>query len=273
MKFFLSLVILFLNMNFGFCSDLFDVEDKKDIFYNSENSSENNIEPLILELKNITNKIETLEHNFHIVQKKLEILEKILREQKISTDVSIKSSENSLKEEKNIFAEIESKQELSDKKIEEGKISKIDDKKAILAKELYDAALIEFKEGKKLKELNKLKEAEAYFIKSQQKFENFLQNYEGHSLQGRAFFWYASCYYERRLFNEAAKNYLTGYKKFPKSEKAAESLLKAAMSFKELKEKNGACKILKILETLPEKPASVVNNASKILTNLECEKK
>jgi tol-pal system protein YbgF len=112
----------------------------------------------------------------------------------------------------------------------------------------YDKALAALKESK--------------FEESESMFDAFIQQYPNSDLSGNASFWYAETFYRRGDFDKAAVNYLKGYKKYPKSPKAADSLLKLALSLGELKKKNDACAVLDKLEAeYKHRPSSSIKRA------------
>lgn len=72
-------------------------------------------------------------------------------------------------------------------------------------------------------------------------FSNFLQKYPDHSLAGSAQYWLGETYYAQGDFKSAAGNFLQGYKKYPKSRRAPDSLLKLGISLKRLGQDEQAC--------------------------------
>ncbi len=72
-------------------------------------------------------------------------------------------------------------------------------------------------------------------------FSNFLQKYPDHSLAGSAQYWLGETFYAQGDFKRAAANFLQGYKKFPKSRRAPDSLLKLGISLNRLGQADQAC--------------------------------
>jgi tol-pal system protein YbgF len=72
-------------------------------------------------------------------------------------------------------------------------------------------------------------------------FANFLQKYPDHSLAGSAQYWLGETHYAQGDFKQAAVNFLQGYKKYPKSRRAPDSLLKLGMSLNRLGQAEQAC--------------------------------
>jgi tol-pal system protein YbgF len=72
-------------------------------------------------------------------------------------------------------------------------------------------------------------------------FSNFLQKYPDHSLAGSAQYWLGETFYAQGDFKRAASNFLQGYKKYPKSRRAPDSLLKLGISLNRLGQGEQAC--------------------------------
>ncbi len=72
-------------------------------------------------------------------------------------------------------------------------------------------------------------------------FSNFLQKYPDHSLAGSAQYWLGETFYAQGDFKRAASNFLQGYKKYPKSRRAPDSLLKLGISLNRLGQAEQAC--------------------------------
>jgi tol-pal system protein YbgF len=72
-------------------------------------------------------------------------------------------------------------------------------------------------------------------------FRSFLDRNRAHSLAGNAQYWLGETYYVQGDYKQAAQAFLVGYKEFPKSRKAADSLLKLGLSLNRLGQKEQAC--------------------------------
>jgi tol-pal system protein YbgF len=72
-------------------------------------------------------------------------------------------------------------------------------------------------------------------------FQTFLQKYPDHGLAGSAQYWLGETYYAQGDFRQAAQAFLQGYKQYPKSRRAADSLLKLGISLNRLGQKQQAC--------------------------------
>jgi tol-pal system protein YbgF len=72
-------------------------------------------------------------------------------------------------------------------------------------------------------------------------FSNFLQKFPDHSLAGSAQYWLGETFYAQGDFKRAAQSFLKGYKSYPKSRRAADSLLKLGLSLGRLGQGDQAC--------------------------------
>lgn len=76
-------------------------------------------------------------------------------------------------------------------------------------------------------------------------FAAFAQNYPKDPLIGNAYYWLGETYYVRRDYVKAADDFRQGYESMPAGPKAADNLLKLAMSLNALKKNKEACVVLK----------------------------
>ncbi len=72
-------------------------------------------------------------------------------------------------------------------------------------------------------------------------FSTFLSKYPDHSLAGSAQYWLGETFYAQSDFKRAAQSFLQGYKRYPKSRRAADSLLKLGISLNRLGQGEQAC--------------------------------
>jgi tol-pal system protein YbgF len=79
------------------------------------------------------------------------------------------------------------------------------------------------------------------FGDAEQGFRLFIEKYPDHNLAGSAQYWLGETYYAQGDYREAAKNFLSGYKRFPKSRRAPDSLLKLGVSLNKLGQTQQAC--------------------------------
>jgi tol-pal system protein YbgF len=79
------------------------------------------------------------------------------------------------------------------------------------------------------------------FGEAESGFRGFIQKYPGHSLAGSAQYWLGETYFAQSDFRQAAQTFLMGYQQYPKSRRAADSLLKLGISLARLGQKQQAC--------------------------------
>ncbi len=79
------------------------------------------------------------------------------------------------------------------------------------------------------------------FADAEAGFSTFLTKYPDHGLAGSAQYWLGETYYAQRDYRRAAQTFLQGYKKYPKSRRAPDSLLKLGISLGRLGQSQQAC--------------------------------
>lgn len=79
------------------------------------------------------------------------------------------------------------------------------------------------------------------FSDAESGFSSFVSKYPEHSLAGSAQYWLGETYYAQGDFRQAAQNFLQGYKGYPKSRRAPDSLLKLGISLNKLGQTQQAC--------------------------------
>ena len=79
------------------------------------------------------------------------------------------------------------------------------------------------------------------FAEAEAGFGSFMAKYPDHSLAGSAQYWLGETYYAQSDFKRAAQAFLRGYKTYPKSRRAADSLLKLGISLNRLGQTEQAC--------------------------------
>jgi tol-pal system protein YbgF len=72
-------------------------------------------------------------------------------------------------------------------------------------------------------------------------FRGFIEKYPDHSLAGSAQYWLGETYFAQNDFRQAAQTFLKGYQQYPKSRRAADSLLKLGISLGRLGQKQQSC--------------------------------
>lgn len=94
-------------------------------------------------------------------------------------------------------------------------------------------------------------------------FQRFLASFPSSNLSGNAQYWLGETYYVRGKYNEAAKAFLDGYKKFGSGNKAPDSLLKLGMALQQLGEKDTACATFGELKSkFPKAPKHIKRRAA-----------
>lgn len=215
-------------------------------------SSSNNDERLeLLERANqqLLNRIEIAEHNIAKLER---IVNSTRKEEAISNNNSAIIERNSgNSDDADIFGVIDESSN--------NNLSPASNKSPITDKQLYNLALASLKD-------KNLPDAE-------KKFAEFIKKYPNSSLVSNAYFWYGDIFYQNKMFDKAAINYLKGYKQSPKGDKASDSLLKSALSLGELKKNKEACSVLSKLESeFPNRASASKKRASDAEIKYGCNK-
>jgi tol-pal system protein YbgF len=79
------------------------------------------------------------------------------------------------------------------------------------------------------------------FSEAEVGFRQFLEKYPDHSLAGSAQYQLGETFYAQGQYQEAARNFLQGYKNYPKSRRAPDSLVKLGLSLRKLDQRDQAC--------------------------------
>ncbi|HZD25371.1 MAG TPA: tol-pal system protein YbgF [Alphaproteobacteria bacterium] len=82
------------------------------------------------------------------------------------------------------------------------------------------------------------------FDGAQQAFQEFLQKHPDDKLAGNAFYWLGETHFARAQYQEAAKTFVQGYKRFPEGAKAPDTLLKLAITLRKMEQPKEACATL-----------------------------
>jgi len=99
----------------------------------------------------------------------------------------------------------------------------------------------------------------------------FVEQHPTDPMAGNAQYWLGETYYTRSRFIEAASAFAEGYKRYPKSAKAADDLLKLGMSLGRADQKQNACLALAQLDRdFPNPGASVKEHAGAEKKRLGC---
>ncbi len=106
---------------------------------------------------------------------------------------------------------------------------------------------------------------------AQAAFADFIKRHPNHALAGNAQYWLGETYYVQGQYKSAAGAFLTGYRKYRKSTKAPDSLLKLAMSLDRLGQRGAACSSLNELgERFPNAPRHVARRVGQEIRRLRC---
>jgi len=89
-------------------------------------------------------------------------------------------------------------------------------------------------------------------------FDAFTKKYPKDPLAGNAFYWEGETYYIRHDYVNAADNFRQGFEAMPDGPKAADNLLKLAMSLDALNRDKEACVVLQQITTKYKKSSSTV---------------
>ena len=99
----------------------------------------------------------------------------------------------------------------------------------------------------------------------------FVEQHPKDAMAGNAQYWLGETYYTRNKYPEAASAFAEGYKRYPKSAKAADNLLKLGMSLGRASQKQNACLALAQLDhDFPHPGASIRERAAAEKKHLGC---
>ncbi len=106
---------------------------------------------------------------------------------------------------------------------------------------------------------------------AQSAFEQFLNRYPKDSLAGNAQYWLGEAHFVRGEYKAAAGAFLKGYQNYSGNARAADSLLKLAMSLDRLGQKDAACTSFSELNTrFPDAPDNVKSRAQTERQRIGC---
>lgn len=112
---------------------------------------------------------------------------------------------------------------------------------------------------------------EAKYPEAEKALSQFIENNQGNDLVGNAYYWLGETYYVRQNYSQAAVKFLKGYKDFPKGNKAADNLLKLAMSLGKLDKKSEACTTFdKLSSEYPNMDNSIKDKLKAERANFKC---
>jgi tol-pal system protein YbgF len=106
---------------------------------------------------------------------------------------------------------------------------------------------------------------------AEREFDSFLRNHGDHALAANAKYWLGETYYVRGDFERAARIFAESYQQYPKSAKAADSLLKLGLSLASSGNTKDACVALNQLKKEnPDGLGPVGRRAEQEATRLGC---
>lgn len=112
---------------------------------------------------------------------------------------------------------------------------------------------------------------QAKYPEAEKAFIGFTQDFPDHALTSSAYFWLGETYFVRKEFEPAAVEYLKGYRKAPTGPKAADNLLKLAISLGSVKKQTEACTVFeKLGKEFPNAAAPIKRKAELERTKLKC---
>jgi tol-pal system protein YbgF len=103
-------------------------------------------------------------------------------------------------------------------------------------------------------------------------FEQFTKKYPKDPLIGNAYYWMGETYYIRRDYVTAADNFRAGFEALPTGPKAADNLLKLAMSLNALNRDKEACVVLgQVVSKFKKESVSVTEKAQSEQKRMGCK--
>jgi tol-pal system protein YbgF len=111
---------------------------------------------------------------------------------------------------------------------------------------------------------------QAKYAEAGSSFAAFTHQYPHDPLIGNAFYWLGETYYVRRDYVRAADNFRQGYEAMPSGPKAADNLLKLAMSLEALKKDKEACVVLRQVASKYDGAGSVKPRAEQEMNRIGC---
>ncbi len=110
------------------------------------------------------------------------------------------------------------------------------------------------------------------YDKAEEAFKDFIKNHGNDDLVHNARYWLGETYYVRGDFDKASIAFAEAFKEAPKGVKAADNLLKLAMSLGRVSKVNEACVTLKELKNrFPQAPASLMQRAKQQVEKYSCD--
>ena len=109
------------------------------------------------------------------------------------------------------------------------------------------------------------------FASAEVALRDFLGRHPEDPLAGNAQYWLGETYYVRGDYKQAAVEFMSGYQKYPRSNKGPDNLLKLGMSMASLGQKQGACTALgRIAKDYADAPDQIKRAAASQSAELKC---
>lgn len=110
------------------------------------------------------------------------------------------------------------------------------------------------------------------YITAEKGFREFLANNANHKLSPNAQYWLGESYFARGNYKSASAVFAESYQKYPKANKAPDSLLKLGLSLSEQKRTKDACTVLRQLtKEYPSASGSIATRTETEIKKLKCQ--
>ena len=110
------------------------------------------------------------------------------------------------------------------------------------------------------------------YDQSEAAFKDFMGRYPQHPLASNVEYWLGRTYLNKKQFGQAARSFLQGYQKYPKGEKAPDSLLGLGEALIALDKPQEACSALSELSAIyPDASASIKGRESALRGKAKCK--
>lgn len=109
------------------------------------------------------------------------------------------------------------------------------------------------------------------FVRAEAALQAFIKQNPDDELAGNAHYWLGETYYVRNSYQDAAFAFAEGFQKFPKGNKAPDSLLKLGMSLDRLDKRREACTAYsRLLSTFPDAGARMKARVEREQSQAKC---
>ncbi len=100
----------------------------------------------------------------------------------------------------------------------------------------------------------------------------FINAHPSDQLTGNAYYWLGETYFVKGDFKQAAVQFLDGYRKFPKSQKAPHNLLKLGISMVKMNDEKGACAAFaRLASEFPDAEPAIKRAAQAEKQKIKCQ--